>query len=406
MNKTSIFSRNFSYGWVVVGVSALLLLGSYGAMLSFGVFLKPLTEDFGWTRAMTSGAMSTVMGVSGLVGIMMGRLTDKYGARLPVAIGTLIGGLAYWLMSQTSSIWQLYLYLGVGQGICVGSCYAPISTAVSRWFVEKRALALGIVLMGITIGQMLLSPLSTHVITTHGWHSAYMMLAGIVWVTAIPAVILLGKKPPQPASSSSAEGKAGKPVLSREWSAREAAKTAPFWMLMITGFVLSAGSYFVSTHIVAYATDIGMSAATAALILTVMGIGGIAGTLLAWSITVKLGNRGAFLLLLAIQALVLFLLIWIKSLWPLFALVLIFGFGFSAAVPVRTAMVPQLFGTRSMGMLMGLASFAWSVGGIIGPVLAGYTFDLSHNYDMAFLVGGLVLIIGMLAIYFLDGRSR
>jgi MFS family permease len=405
MNKASIFSRNFSYGWVTVGASALLLLGSYGAMLSFGVFLKPLTEDFGWTRAMTSGAMSTVMGVSGLVGIMMGRLTDRYGARIPLAVGTLIGGLAYLLMSQTSSIWQLYLYLGVGQGICVGSCYAPISTTVSRWFVEKRALALGITLLGITIGQMLLSPLSTHVITTHSWHSAYMMLAVIVWVTAIPAVILLGRAP-QPASSSSAEGKAGKPTPSRQWSAREAAKTAPFWMLMITGFVLSAGSYFVSAHIVAYATDIGISATTAALILTVMGIGGIAGTLLAWSITVKLGNRGAFILLLAIQALVLFLLIWIKSLWLLFALVLIFGFGFSAAVPVRTAMVPQFFGTRSMGMLMGLASFAWSVGGIAGPVLAGYTFDLSHNYDMAFLVGGLILIIGMLAIYFLDGRRR
>ena len=408
MNKTSISNRtNFPYEWVVVGASALLFLGSYGAMLSFGVFLKPIIDDFGWTRAVTSGAMSIVMGISGLVGIMMGRLTDKYGARMPIAIGALIGGLAYWLMSYASSLWQLYLYFGIGVGICVGSCYAPVSTIVSKWFVEKRALALGITLLGITIGQMLLSPLSAYVITTHGWRPAYLMLAVIVWITAIPAVILLGKNPPQPTRTdrSSVEGRIGKPVQSREWSATEAAKTAPFWMLMITGFVLSAGSYFVTTHIVAYATDIEISATLAALILTVMGVGGIAGTLLAWSITVKLGNRGSFLLLLGIQTIALFLLIWATSLWVLFALILFFGFGFGAVVPVRTAMVPQLFGARSMGTIMGFASFAWAVGGIGGPVLAGHIFDLSQSYDIAFLAGGLLLIIGMLAVYYLDGRS-
>jgi OFA family oxalate/formate antiporter-like MFS transporter len=234
-----------------------------------------------------------------------------------------------------------------------------------------------------------------------------MMLAGIVWITAIPLVIVLGKKPPQPAGSDrgSVESRVGESIQSREWSAMEAAKTAPFWMLMITGFVLSAGFYFVSAHVVAYATDVGISVTSAALILTVMGVGGIAGTLLAWSITVKLGNRGALLLLLGIQTLALLFLIWATSLWLLFALVLFFGFGLGAASPVRTTMIPHLFGTRSMGTIMGLATFAWAVGGIAGPVLAGYIFDLSQSYDIAFLAGGLLLIIGMLAVYYLDGRS-
>jgi MFS family permease len=414
MNKPFIFNRtNFSYGWVVVGASTLLLLGSYGATLSFGVFLKPLIDEFGWTRAVTSGAMSTVLGISGLVGIMMGWLADKYGARMFLAFGALLGGLGYLLMSDASSLWQLYLYFGVGVGICIGSCYTPISATVSKWFVEKRALALGITLFGIPIGQMLLSPLVAYVIAGYGLRLAYLMLTIVVCISAVPAVILLGRNPPQPTGAIDHSGtkidrvgdEVGEPMQSREWSAMEAAKTAPFWMLMITGFVLSAGFYFVCAHIVVYATDVGIPVTSAALILTVMSVGGIAGTLLAWSITTRLGNRATLLLLLAAQAVALFSFIWAASLWMFFALAALFGLGYGATTPIRTSMVPQLFGMRSVGTIIGLATFAWAVGGITGPVLAGYVFDLSHSYDMAFSAGGLLIIIGMLAVYFLDGRS-
>lgn len=391
----------------MVGASALLLFGSYGTMLSFGVFLKPLIDDFSWSRAVTSGAVSTVMGVSGLVGIVAGRLTDRYGARIPIIIGILIGGLSYWLMAYCDSLWQLYLYIGVGIGICTGSCYTPVNTIVSKWFVKKRALALGIALLGITIGQMSLSPLIAQVIVAYSWRSAYIMMAAIVLITAVPAAVVLGKNPVQnnEASQSNAEGGAGGVAQRREWSAAEATRAASFWMLMITGFVISAGSYFVSTHIVAHATDHGIPPTLAALVLTVMGVGGIAGTLLAWSMTVRLGDRVAFLLLLVGQTVALLLLIWATNLWLLFALILFFGFAFGAAIPVRTSMIAHFFGGRSIGIIMGFASFAWAAGGVTGPVLAGYAFDSSQSYDIAFLAGGLLLLAGVLTVCFVKGRN-
>jgi MFS family permease len=404
MNK-NIDSKNnrFSNGWSIVIASLILLIGSFGAQLCFGVFLKPLSEEFGWTRAATSGAMSVVMGISGLIGIIMGKLTDKYKVRNIIIIGVLIGGFSYLLLSNMNSLGELYLYFGLGAGICVGSTYTPVSATVSKWFVEKRALALGIALMGITIGQMVLSPIIAYIITEHGWRTAYIVLSMVVFVTAIPAVILIGRIPPVPAQTKSSQSVISKSEQSAQpqgWSAREASKTAPFWMLMITGFVLSAGFYFVISHIVTYATDIGVSVTAAAMILTMTSIGGIGGTLFAWPITVKLGNKYTLLVFIAGEALAMFLFILTKSTWSFYAVAIIFGFSFGGASPVRMAMVPPLFGLKSIGIILGLATFAWSVGGITGPFLSGYIFDLSQSYDIAFVSGGMLLMIGVLAVYF------
>jgi len=398
-----------SYGWLVVGASTLVMIGFYGAELSFGVFLKPLIGEFGWTRTMASGAISIVEGIGGLVGIIAGRLTDKYGARMVMAIGALLGGLGYLLMSQATSLWQMYLYFGVMGGICIGTCWTPINATVSRWFVEKRVLALGITTSGIRMGNMLLPPLIAYFIIGHGWRPAYIVLAVLVWVTAIPAVALLGRNPSQGTGvlhNSGSEGgnpgdSFGKPFTPREWSASEAAKTVQFWMLLLTGYVIAVGFFIVAVHIVAYATDIGIAATSAALILTIMGISSILGNILIWPISNRVGSRFAFLLILALQALPLFLFMQVTSLWALFVLGAVFGFGLGGTAPIRMSMVSEFFGIRSVGTIIGLVSIAWAVGGITGPVLAGYLFDVSHSYDMAFLFGGMLMIIGMAATYFL-----
>jgi OFA family oxalate/formate antiporter-like MFS transporter len=403
--KKNVDAKNnrFPYGWIIVIVSFILLIGSFGIQLCFGVFLKPLSEEFGWTRAATAGAMSVVMGVSGLIGIIMGKLTDKHNVRIMIIIGVLIGGLSYLLLSNMHSLWQLYLYFGLGAGICMGSTYTPVNATVSKWFVEKRALALGIAIMGITVGQMVLSPITAYTITEHGWRTAYRMLSIVIFVTAIPAAILIGKSPPVPAHtnpSRSTISKSKQSVQLRGFSTKKASQTAPFWMLMVTGFVISAGFYFVVSHIVTYATDSGISVTAAAVILTMSSIGGIAGTLLAWPITVKLGHKYALLVLIAGEALALFLFIFTKSIWSFHAVAIIFGFSVGAASPVRLAMVPPLFGLKAIGTILGIATFAWSVGGIAGPFLAGYIFDRSQSYDIAFVAGGTLLMIGVLSVYF------
>ncbi len=396
----------FSYGWLIVFVSLVLLVGSFGTQLTFAVFLKPLSAEFGWTRAAVSGAMSLAMGVSGVIGLVMGRLTDRFDVRIVIGVAMVVGAACYVLLSRMQSLWQFYLYFGLGGGICIGSTYAPVSATVSKWFSRRRALALGIALMGISVGQMVLSPVAAHLIERNGWRTTYVVLGIIIVVCALPALFCWDgdrlrwppwarrtdreTRPPTDRTSSSAEG----------MTIRQAARTAPFWMIMITGIAIASGFYIVAAHLVPAATDVGIAPTTAALILTVSSIAAVPGTIVGtWWLTDALGHRWALLVLCAGQAVALFLLVPSSSLWAFYLLAALLGFCFSASTPVRQAMAPPLFGLRSIGAVLGFAYLAWSIGALVGPFLAGLIYDLTHSYNLAFTLGGALLAIGAASVY-------
>ena len=400
------WTAGLSYGWVIVFASLVLLVGSFGTQLCFGVFLKPLSEEFGWTRAATSGAMSLAMGISGVIGVVMGRLTDRFDVRIPIGIAMAVGTACYLLLARMDSLWQFYLYFGLGAGICIGSTYAPVSAIVSKWFREKRALALGMALMGIGVGQIVLSPVAAHLIETIGWRTTYVVLGMVIFVCALPALFLLGRKPPEPDGQDQADGPNGGQTgghvssLTEGMTTRQAARTAPFWMLMFTGVAIAAGFYIVAAHIVPAATDVGITPTAAALIITVSGIAGIVGTVGGtWWLTKKLGHRRALLVLCAGQAVVFFLFIPTSSLWAFYLVAALLGFCFSASTPVRQAMAPPLFGLKSIGAVLGFAYLAWSVGAVVGPFLAGLIYDLTRSYDLAFLLGGVLLLAAAASVH-------
>ena len=279
-----------------------------------GILLKPILTEFNWTRAIVSGAMSTSAGIAGLLGVVAGRLTDKYGPRILMGVGALLGILGYLLMNWMDSIWQLYIYFGVIVGISFAVCWTPINATVSRWFFKKRVLALGITTSGITLGHMFVPPLVALFIDANDWRFAYIMLALLVLISVIPALLMLGRNPPLDIyvlqrngnSSNSIDAMVVEQPEPYKWTILEAAKTLPFQMLMVTGFVTAAGFYFIAVHIVAYATDLGIDATLAALILTFMGGANILGKLLMPPIVTKIGGRFSLLLLFALQAITLF----------------------------------------------------------------------------------------------------
>jgi len=381
-----IFSRTpiSIYKWLLVSALTLVMIGFYGSLLSFGVLLKPVLEEFGWTRAVASGAMSTAAGIAGLLGIVSGRLTDKYGARIIIAAGALLCILGYLLMIRVNSVWQLYVYFGIIVGIGFTVCWTPVNATISRWFFKKRVLALGIATSGITLGHMFVPPLVAIFITMNGWRYAYILLAVIICVSAVPAVVMIGKNPPN-ANDPVPQGerktrhhdnKSVTAIQPHHWTVAEAAKTRSFQMLMVMGFVTAAGFYFVAVHIVAYATDIGIDTHSAALILTFMGGANILGKLFMPAIVTKIGGRIALLILLALQALSLFLLIGANHLWLFFILCSTFGFGFGASSPIRMSMVSEFFGLRSVGTMIGIIEISWAIGAITGPKIEVCCFDL------------------------------
>jgi MFS family permease len=395
--------------WLALAVSTLVMIGFYGTELSFGVFLKPILEEFHWTRTMVAGAMSAVIAISGPIGILTGRLTDKYGARLIVVVGTLFGVLGYVFMFQARSLWQLYVYFGLFLGIGISCCWVPLIATVSRLFHEKRVLAIGILTSGLTIGSMFVPPFSAYFITIYGWRVSFLILALILLLACLPAIFFLGDDPkvktddtkPEVEKKNTALNPVDDKTQIKEWSAFEAFKTLPFLMVITIGFVTAAGYFSIAVHIVAYATDMGIPTTSAALILSFQSIANIVAKLTVSSFTKKMGSRMTLAFLIALQALSLFLFIWATHLWTLFALGALFGFGLGGSMAIRMSIVPEYFGTKAVGTLIGIAGVAWGLGGVVGPILAGYIFDTTASYNVAFLTGGLLLLVGMLAAFFL-----
>jgi MFS transporter, OFA family, oxalate/formate antiporter len=383
------------YGWVVVGASVLLNAGFLGTPVTFGVFMKALQGEFGWSFAAVSGAMSVMMAVSGVVGIIAGKITDKYGMSIVLSVGMLAGVASFLLLSLTQSLWHFYLEFGLGVGICTGCAYSPITAAISKWFVRRRAQAIGIALTGIIIGQMVLPPIVERVISSDGWRTAFFVLAMITLACGLPGVILVSRKPKVLGAESTLErgGSVGRegPVLDG-YTVIAAAKTAPFWMLMITGFAVSAGYYILVSHITTRGLDVGLSDRAASLIVAISAIGSLTGTLLAGWLTTRLGGKRALLMLCLGQVVAMMLFIATRSAWSFYLVAVVYGIFFGASTPVRLAMVAPLFGLRSVGTLLGLAVFAWACGGIFSPYVAGFIRDTTGSYNGALIMTSVLLL--------------
>jgi MFS transporter, OFA family, oxalate/formate antiporter len=409
MDSKTRTKAKFPWGWLMVVAATIMTFGFYGASGSFGIFLKPMEDALGLTRASASSAMSTMAGFVGLTGIIAGRLTDKYGPRIVITAGATLGFLGYLLMYWVTSLWQVHIFIGILAGISMGTCFTPLVATVSKWFTEKRVLAVGIVNTGISLGQMFIPIAVAYFIAGNGWQPAYILLAALVLVSSIPAIIILRNKPSRdvPAGLNEPNQKILPEVngettrISRVWSASEVIRTGPFWILVIISFVNAIGFYIILVHIVTYAIDAGIAAVDAALILTSMNIGTIVTQFLVWYIARKLRSKFTLVIVLGLQALTFFLFMGITDFYGLIISGLVFGLGFGGSVTIRLSMISEIFGTRSAGAIIGLVSVGWAVGGIIGPMLAGYIFDASQSYSVAFLIGGLLLVMGAISGLFL-----
>ena len=157
------------YGYIVVVAAFFIMVLMFGIFDTFGVFFKPLLTDFGWTRAVTSGAFSLYWIIQGLLAIVVGRVNDRFGPRVVITFCGFIFGLGYLLMSQVSALWQLYLFYGVMIGTGMSGAFVPLTSTVARWFVKRRSMMTGIVVAGIGIGGLIAPPVANWLISIYDW---------------------------------------------------------------------------------------------------------------------------------------------------------------------------------------------------------------------------------------------
>lgn len=390
--------RRFYYGYVIVAAIFLILMVSWGTYSIFGVFFNPLITEFGWTRAAISGAFSVSTVVQGMLGIVVGSLTDRVGPRLVVSVCGVLLGLGYLLMSQVSSLWHVYLFYGLIIGAGMSGIWVPLLATVSRWFIKRRSLMSGIVIGGIGIGSTIAPPVFSRFIAEYGWRISYLILGGTVLIFTVLVAQLLRSDP-----ASVRQMPDGRPFIDQPpketpvagISLKEILKTGRFWLLFIMVFCFGFCMFAIRVHIVPHAIDTGIDAFNAANVLAFSGITGILGNFVFGGLGDAIGNRKVFILGFAVTAASMIWLLFSSDLWMLYIFAAAFGFTFGMGA-VESPLVVDMFGLSSPGLIIGVVSLAYTTGAAVGPLAAGYLFDLTGSYQPAFLLAAGLAVAGII----------
>ncbi len=385
----------FFHHWVIVA-ACFIAATSYGLFYTFGVFFKSLQAEFDWGRALTGSVHSVHLVIYALSTYFFGRLTDSIGPRRALSLGAFFIGIGLSLCSQIHSIWHLYFFYviaSLGSGVTVS---LPNAT-VQKWFVKKRGLALGLVTAGVGAGTLFLAPLTQYLITSLGWRYSYIAIGIFYWalltLTAIAMVDRPEKKGLRPYGWQE-KVRAGQEndIGFHDWPAKEAMKTKIFLLIILIYFFTNLPIHMVMIHIVPYLTDLGISRAFAAGALGLIGGISISGRIGLGVLSEKIGWKWGLFLSCLICSLMLFWLIGIRTPWMLLVFTLTYGFFYGGKITTIPGLIGSFFGTRSLGEIIGIIHAVSLTGGIIGPVLGGYIFDLSGSYRLAFLIAALAFL--------------
>lgn len=405
-NNNSPTPRNKSgmyYGYVIVASAFLIMVMMVGTLFTFGVFLTPILTEFGWRSAMLSGAFSMCIILSGFLGILTGRLSDRFGPRVVVLVCNLFFGLSVILMSQVHTIWEVYLLYGIGIAIGVSASIAPLQSTVVKWFIKRRGLMVSIFLMGLTGGSMIIPPIANWLILLHGWRNAYIILGAADFLVIFLAALTLKRSPAQigqiPYGADKVREHEREPQYMKDLSLREAFHTREFWLVCAFFFCIAFAMMTVMTHIVPHAINIGISPTTAAIVLSVIGGMSTAAMIPEGFMADKIGVRNIAVSLTALLSVsMLWLVVADKALWSLFLFAVIFGLAFSSLDILLTLVSSSLFGLVSLGAIIGFVNSMLCVGSAIGLFVAALLFDLTGNYQPAFLCCALLAIVALIII--------
>ena len=381
----------------VIAAAFLIFLGTMGSNTAFGVFFKPMLNDFGWTKALTSGAFSLLWIIHGVAGIAMGRFNDRFGSHGIITISGLLLASGYLLMSQARAVWHLYLFYGVIIGIGMSGIWVPTMSTIARLFGERRSIVTAIVMVGGGIGTLVAPPVSNGLISLFAWRTAYAILGCLVFFfVVVPAQFLRNLRPHMDAASPGQYEKAqNKPRPGgKHFCLKEAIGTRPFWLSTGMIFWFGFSSYVVLVHVVPYMTEMGISPPTAANILAV--VGGFTGLsrIVLGSASNRIGNRQVFIIGFVMVSAASFWLLLAKQEWELYLFGAVFGFGLGSGVS-HSPLIAELFGLTSHGLILGVSILGFSLGCAAGPFVAGYLFDVTGDYQLAFLVCAVSGLIGL-----------
>lgn len=373
-------------------------------MMVYGIYFKELSVEFGWSRTLTSSVISLTNGVYCCAAALVGATADKYGPRWIIWFcGLLLGGGLY-LCSLVQAPWQLFFFYGVIVAIGMGACYSLPTAVVQKWFVKKRGLALGISMCGIGLGTLVLGVLVGYLVSAYGWRVSFVVQGILFFLMFFVVGLFIVRDPKdiglEPYGADEARiNNFAHSGSAREWSVKEVMATRSFWMIYGVHFFPSLSFAIVNVHVVPYAEDMGISKLAAAGALSLIGGISVVGRLGAGLVCDKIGFRNGIIFSLGLCALMLLYLIGVKNVWMLYLFVVFYALGYGGKASALPGLVGDVFGTRSLGMVMGLIATAFGTSSVIGAPLGGWIFDQTNSYLLAFLFGAFSYGLGVICAF-------
>ncbi len=414
--------KKIFYGWIIVGTVFLIMFIAYAVRDSFPLFYVPILDEFGRSRAETALISSISFLVYGFGSVAAGFLLDRFGPRRTFSLGVIIMAVGLIGCSQARELWHIFLAWGIVFSVGMSAVgFVPCNVLVSRWFVKKRATALGIAQAGGR-ESFIISPLIQSLILFVGWRYTYLIFAVVATVVIILLAQLLRDSPRKmgllPYGQTAVDAKEGtnksreeRLIVNREWTAKdwtpkEAMRTYRFWALLFTQFSLAVAYGTVMAHQVAFVVDIGFTAMFASFLLVIYGVLSMAGRLSAFLADV-LGREVAYTIGCS-GVIFAFLMLTITSgppnSWTLYVFAAFFGLFSGLNGPTMVTAVADIFQGRAFGAIFGFTNLGFGLGNAVGRWFGGYIYDSFGNYTPAFITAMIMIALACISMWIASPR--
>lgn len=390
-------SRRIFYGWVVVAVTAVVMLITAGVRSAPGAFILTMTDEPGWSTASVSFAAAVGLVVFGFAGPVSAWLMARIGVRNVVVLSLAITAVSLAITAVVREIWQLTLSFGLLSGLGTGLVASVLGpTIATRWFVRHRGLVIGILGASNSTGQLIFFPLLTAVAVLADWRIAAFLLAGLSVALLVPVLLWVRNDPAdvgaRPLGVASGDMVATPPP--DRGVMRRAIRTTDFWFLAGTFFVCGATSNgIVGQHFIPHAVDHGFTAVAASSALAFMGVFNFIGTLASGWLTDRWDPRKLLLAYYGFRGLSLLFVPFIHDTVSIAAFAILFGLDYIATVPPTVALVADRFGRHNVGAVYGWVFAAHMVGAAVAAWAAGIVRESVGDYAAAFVAAGWIAIV-------------
>jgi MFS family permease len=402
----------FHYAWVVAVAGGVATLIGVEPLALFGIFLEPISKDFGVSRAVVSSVYWVAYICMGISSVVAGWSNDRIGLRKTLIIASLGTIIPQLMLGWTRSLWQLFLWYGVVYGMARSGFTTPLVVSITLWFKRRQGLAVGIVASGTAVGPLVFAPLFRYLIDLYGWNTAFLILGIGSGVLLVPCCCLIRSRPSdlglRPYGEEDGEEgvaivSANRPKASCEplfYRAdvpnffKYAMTTQPFFLLPLIHLLGCISHSIPLAHVVVMATDRGIDPILAATVLGIAVGVSASSRLIAPMFADRFGGRKALMLFILMQAISILWLLPAHDLWVFYAFSLFFGLGYGGEMTPFPIINRQYYGAGPIGTIYGFQAMIACIGMGIGGFLGGFLYDLMGNYTLAIWVAVITGFIG------------